>query len=435
MAMPEGSAKMLRIWTASGREVVLAKDDVSDVRTLKQRLQSKFKLSRFRQRLVHDGRSLDDECAAVDLPDDLQLVLLSFSEASEEQALELITAAGHGNVASVEEILQRPQDPNRLVPDAAFPRLPHRSQTALACAACMGHREVVRLLLEASADKEGHGCFGLDRGCFGPALVLAACRGHLDVAHLLLEAGALKEATGTFYSAFYRYDAMPLIAAIEGNDGIRRQGGIEGPDDTSMKMVRLLLEAAANPNSSVSSCFVEHDARPLVAVCQAGHLEAARVLLEGSFAGDAGPAQLHLAPALVAAASGGHMEIARLLVQAAPPKLDACHNAMPQQRTSLSVLTPLFSAASWGHVGISDLLLKASAHHDKVCGDHGITALSAAAGKGHAETVRLLLGAAQGRGGNPGKTADELMSLTEPNLTDSHMTELQSSWVRARAKS
>lgn len=283
----------------------------------------------------------------------------------------------------------------------------------------------MRLLLEASADKESHGCFGLDRGCFGPALVLAACRGHLEVAHLLLEAGALKEATGTFYSAFYRYDATPLIAAIEGNDGIRRQDGIEGPDDASMKMVRLLLEAAANPNSSVSSCFVEHDARPLVAACQGGHLETVRVLLEGSFAGDVAPAQLHLAPALVAAASGGHMEIARLLVQAAPPKLDTCHNAMPQQRTSLSVLTPLFAAASWGHVGISDLLLKARAHHDKVCGGNGITALSAAAGKGHVETVRLLLGAAQRRGGNPGKTADELMSLQEPILADSHMTELQ----------
>ena len=45
---------------------------------------------------------------------DSPTVRLPFAETSEEQVHGLLSAAGLGSVAAVEEILQRPQDPNLL---------------------------------------------------------------------------------------------------------------------------------------------------------------------------------------------------------------------------------------------------------------------------------------------------------------------------------
>ena len=59
--------------------------------------------------------------------------------------------------------------------------------TALILAAQSGHVEVVRLLLEAGADKD----VADDDGA--TALMEAAYRGHVEVVRLLLEAGADKD--------------------------------------------------------------------------------------------------------------------------------------------------------------------------------------------------------------------------------------------------
>ena len=373
--------------------MVIPKDDVSDARSVKRHLQSRTGVSRFRLRLVDEDGELPDDCAVVDLPADLQMVMLPFSEASAEQVLELISAATDGNVASVEEILQRPQDPN--TPE--FPghwenRPPHRRATALGAASVRGHTEVVRVLLQAFADPEG---YGMAVSCEGPAILLAAGRCHIEVARLLLDAGACKEAIG-----YWQAPATPLLAAING------QPTEDGPDDRNMEMVEFLLEAGANPSRPVERRLeppdlLDHDARPLVAAAQGGHLDVVRLLLEGSFAGDAAPVQgarltahKHLAPALVAASAAGHVDLIRLLVEVAPPRLDACHRAMPKRFSSgarMNVDTPLFSAAYFEHVGIVSLLLRARADKDAVCGEDGLTALSAAASEGHVETVRLLL--------------------------------------------
>ncbi|CAE7610397.1 unnamed protein product [Symbiodinium sp. CCMP2456] len=387
---------MLHIWTVSGEEVVIEKEGLGDVRTVKQHLRSIFALSRFRLRLLHDGRDLHDDCA--DLPDGLQMVVLPFSEASDEQALELISAAGDGNVASVEEILRRPQDPNRVVADLRgypFGRPDYYSQTALAAASDEGYVEVVRMLLEASANPDG---YGVGRGYEGPSLVLAAGSGHIEVVSLLVEAGALTEVV----SGFWGTAVTPLLAAIQGHSEA------QGPGANSMGIVQILLEAAADPASIIPAQVpqnpdcVEHDARPLVAASQGGHLEVARLLLESGFAGDASPARgaahaeqdqrMHLAPALVAASSRGHAEMVRLLVQAMGSTLDDCRHAMPKERTRLPCTTLLFWASRFGHVGIVTLLLGARADQDTVFGDDGLTALSVAAGDGHVEIVRLLLG-------------------------------------------
>ncbi|CAE7891271.1 kidins220b, partial [Symbiodinium sp. KB8] len=211
-------------------DVVLEIDGLSDVWSVKQHLQSKRALSPFRLRLLHDGRDLHDDCAVVDLPDGLQMVVLPCSEASDAQALELISAAGDGNVASVEEILRRPQDPNRVVADIRgypFGRPPHHSQTALAAASDEGYVEVVHMLLEAFANPDG---YGVGRGYEGPSLVLAAGSGHMEVVRLLVEARALTEVVSNLWGTA----VTPLVATI------RRT---HGPGANSMEIVEILLEA------------------------------------------------------------------------------------------------------------------------------------------------------------------------------------------------
>eukprot|EP00439_Symbiodinium_sp_Y106_P044784 s4315_g5.t1 len=86
--------------------------EMSPVRALKQHLHSMFGLSRFRQRLVfpdddtvpHDERALR--------PGEVQVVILSFCQASEAQVEALRDAASSGLTSEVETILHRLQDPD-----------------------------------------------------------------------------------------------------------------------------------------------------------------------------------------------------------------------------------------------------------------------------------------------------------------------------------
>ena len=88
-------------------------------------------------------------------------------------ASELIAAANGGSTAQVEEILQRPQDPNAPVSHGLS------QETPLGHAAHRGHGEVVRLLLEASADTETVGGVRMET-----PLLSASSRGHEEVARL-----------------------------------------------------------------------------------------------------------------------------------------------------------------------------------------------------------------------------------------------------------
>ena len=73
--------------------------ELSDVKGLKQRLHQQHGLPpRFRQRLLHEGNALDD-AVKLDSAMDLQVLIVSFSEVSEDQQYELIEAASDGRVA------------------------------------------------------------------------------------------------------------------------------------------------------------------------------------------------------------------------------------------------------------------------------------------------------------------------------------------------
>ena len=102
---------MLRIQTVSGEGLVsldLASfhetlpADVCPVRALKQHLKSICGLSRFRQRLVYlgDGAVLDDDHSL--RTGEIQVVFLNFCP----------TSARSGLTSEVENLLQRPQDPD-----------------------------------------------------------------------------------------------------------------------------------------------------------------------------------------------------------------------------------------------------------------------------------------------------------------------------------
>ena len=87
---------------------------------LKRELQHLWGKPRFQQRLLHEGTSLADDfqLAVPEPPLDLQLLLVPLCSLSGEQAMALNSAALRGDVQRVEELLQRPQDPN-WTPDEA----------------------------------------------------------------------------------------------------------------------------------------------------------------------------------------------------------------------------------------------------------------------------------------------------------------------------
>ena len=174
---------MLHVWKASGEELVaLHIEGLGEVKAVKQYLEKLCGLPRFRQELLHEGCNLDDS-AFLRMQADVQLVLLSFSDASQEQVDELASMAGAGFQTEVEKILKRPQDPDLLASDGT---------TALYQASLHGRADVVRLLLEAGADKE---LGRKDAESARTPLRVACERGHTEVLRLLLQARANWNAT------------------------------------------------------------------------------------------------------------------------------------------------------------------------------------------------------------------------------------------------
>ena len=209
------------------------------VKDLKRLLASRIGYSRFRQRLVSkELGELRDDMPVRQLPS-LQLVILDFCAPEQAKSEALLLACQNNRVVEVEQLLQKPLDPNRrsAVPQPVWPMF---------SAAEQGHLEVVRLLLEAGADKNAAKQYGTT------ALMLAAHNGHLEVVRVLLEAGADKNAAR-------QDEATALMIAAQ---------------DGHLEVVQVLLEAEADMNARQDGTT----ALMLAAVC--GHLEVVRVLLE-----------------------------------------------------------------------------------------------------------------------------------------------------------
>ncbi|CAE7471533.1 unnamed protein product [Symbiodinium sp. CCMP2456] len=176
---------------------------------------------------------------------DLQVVILTFSEASQDQHRKLCRAAGEGLVAEVEALLQLAIDPDAVKDED------EDGSTPLMIASEHGHMHIAQLLLEAGADTDLPDLAG------GTALMRGAVRGHAPVVQLLLEAGAETDlrdhgdSTALMWAA-WRGDALVVQLLIEAGarHDVRDPRGRTPLMDASMfgfaLVVKLLLEAGAD---------------------------------------------------------------------------------------------------------------------------------------------------------------------------------------------
>ena len=238
--LPRPSVKILAL---SGEELLTTPiQPETTVKDLKEMLQQREQVPRFRQRLLRRQQNMPDERTLQDTTE-LQLVQLSYIAATETQLHSFGRAAAAGDLRAVEEILQRPQNPNDTFQTGEHLAGGHRPSSPLTLAATYNRVDVMRLLLSAKADITLPGN--------SDALEQAAEEGHTAAIRVLLEARA---------EAHLRQDSIALHVAAEGNHA---------------ETLEVLLAARADPQGVQPSWTYG----PLGLACHYGNIEATRVLL------------------------------------------------------------------------------------------------------------------------------------------------------------
>ncbi|CAK9064590.1 unnamed protein product [Durusdinium trenchii] len=276
---------MLQVVAMSGTQVAqlgeqelgLILQSDKPVKALKEFLAVQIAVSRFQLRLLNRELSElreNDSLAPWNGVQHLQLLVLDLQSSDAATNEAFISACANNRWVEVVQMLHSPQDPN--VRDA-------QGGTALHSAACNGHLEVVRGLLEAGSDIEA-----TRRQDGATALLLAAHHGHLEVVRALLEAGAELNAKASDGSTAL------LFAAFHGH----------------LQVVRTLLETGAEVNAKAVD-----GGTALLAASLKGHLEVVRSLLEAGSDIEA-TRRKDGATALLLAAHHGHLEVVRALLEA-----------------------------------------------------------------------------------------------------------------------
>ena len=346
---------------ASGEELVrLAADDLpvlaetqgTSVLALKRVLAKRINLSRFRQRLLTDDGELLHDDTLLSPPLNLQLVKLELLKPDEDRDAAFVDACAENRVAEVENRLCGLQDPNTVSIITTDDDEEHL--TAFSVAVQYGHPEVVSLLLEADADTDMCGDI-----CGETPLLSAAFNGDLDIVRLLLEAGADKEkfdidgqtALHNASEKGHLETVRLLLESGSNRDPCDNQGrtplhlAFEGGH---LEVARLLLDSGAKKEPCDSQ-----GRTPLHLFAKGGHLEVmpfvlqvVRLLLEEGAnrvpCDNQGRTPLHLP------SEGGHLELAQLLLE-----LGADKDKEDNQQA-----TPLHWAAKFGRFEVVDLLLK-----------------------------------------------------------------------------
>ncbi|CAE7614757.1 kidins220b [Symbiodinium sp. CCMP2592] len=258
---------MLRITLLSGKDVAsLPLEELSDVKALKQRLYEQHGLPpRFRQRFLHEENTLEDavtlasvmesqaghgdatlsEAVNPDAVMDLRVLILEFSDVSHGQRIQLTDAARAGIVDEVESLLQLPMDPDAVLNEDLHTPLMHASGN--------GHVDVVRLLLEAGAQKDALDCDGTT------ALIWAAHDGRDAVVQVLLESGVqtdISDCIGWTALMCAATNSFPEIVRLLLAAGARRDLCSEtgqtalmlaADEDADAEVLRLLQTVAEDP--------------------------------------------------------------------------------------------------------------------------------------------------------------------------------------------
>ena len=364
------SLRMLTVWKVSGGKWTIPFELATDVKTLKECLQYLCGASRFRQRILHDGIILD-ESRPLFAQQAVQLVVLPFSvDSGGTQLAQLEGACWDGNISQVEELLRSRLDPNPAIED--FEASP------LYAASNQGHTEIVRLLLDATAEVDlmSHGRW---------TALMVACRGGWEqIVSLLLEAEAnvdLAETnrawTALMNTAYCGCEATArLLLGAAADLHLKNRHGLTA-----------LAIAAGNGHRSM--VFMLLQARAFMDVADAEDKTALVVALDAGYTGvvstraNKDAADTNGANALMYASAAGNVEVVRLLLQA----------RAGQDFRDNSGWTALLHAASKGNEQTSYLLLDAGADHE-LASSGGETPLWHASFQGRVEIVRLLLKAA-----------------------------------------
>ena len=113
-------------------------------KAVKKALTAKLGISRFKQRLfveVEDGlREMQDDEVLDPTRLKIQLVVLEFWPPDEEETQKMISASRGNDLVALEQLLQKPRNPNEASNDG---------KTPLFHAAAQGHTRLMELLLEA----------------------------------------------------------------------------------------------------------------------------------------------------------------------------------------------------------------------------------------------------------------------------------------------
>ena len=345
---------MLRVWNVSGKQ--LAQLHVEELKAglqgsedllvvaLKRLLGAQLGCSRFQLKLLgEDAKEIDDD-APLTGPSDFTLVRMDFQSSDPATNKAFVSACEEGRVTEVDFFLHFPRSPH--VRDAQY-------QMGTHLAAKNGHLDVMRLLLEAGADKDAATQNGYT------ALHFAAEQGHLDVMRLLLEAGADKNAatqnghTALHLAGLYGHlNAVQMLLVADKNAAT--QNGYTALHYAAggghLDVVRLLLEAGADrEKASADGTTALHFA------VYNRHCEVVRLLLESGANKDAaakdGTTALHLA------AEDGSLDVVRLLLQAGADK-----NAAKEDGA-----TALRIATRFDHLHVCELLQQAGAEGAAGC--------------------------------------------------------------------
>lgn len=212
-------------------------------------------------------------------------------------------------------------------------------RTPLIDAAMTGNAEIVKMLLEAGADKNAR-VFLYGQELDENALTAAVNNGNSEIADILRRAGAEEitpsaEAEQAAQSVYNSMGITPLHYALLAGE---------------TEKVKELIASGADVNAKAPNMGT-----PLLYACTVGNAEAARLLINAkadvNAAGDTGYTPLMMA------CQTGNKELAEILV-AAGADVNAKH-VMNGQETGL---TPLKIAQDGGHTEIAAMLAAAGAH-------------------------------------------------------------------------